>query len=63
LEELEEDKMAYVGVLDGAKNAAVGEILGATSQNITLLNNLVNARKPELTGLVAQFEAVNDVPV
>jgi hypothetical protein len=62
LAELEAEKTAYVGALEGTKNAAVGEILDATSQNVTLLNNLVNARKPELTGLVAQFEDVNDVP-
>jgi hypothetical protein len=60
--ELEADKVAYVGSLESSKDAAIDEILGATSQNVTLLHNLVNTRKPELTGLVAQFEDVNDVP-
>jgi hypothetical protein len=60
--ELEADKTTYVGNLESSKDAAIDAILGATSQNVTLLHNLVNARKPELTGLVAQFEDVNDVP-
>jgi hypothetical protein len=59
---LEAGKATYVSNLESAKDAAIGEILDATSQNVTLLHNLVNARKPELTGLVAQFEDVNDVP-
>jgi hypothetical protein len=62
LAELEADKTAYVGALGSSKNAAVGEILEATTQNVSVINNLVNARKPELTGLVAEFEDVNDVP-
>lgn len=62
LAELEADKTAYVGALGNSKNAAIGEIFDATTQNVGLLNNLVNTRKPELSGLVEEFAEVNDVP-
>jgi hypothetical protein len=62
LADLEADKTTYVGVLESSKNEAVSEIFGATTQNVAVINNLVNTRKPELEGLVEQFEEVNDVP-
>jgi hypothetical protein len=62
LQELETNKNTYVGNLTSTKNSAVSEIVSTVSQNVTLLNNLVNARKPELSALVSQFQNVNDVP-
>jgi hypothetical protein len=60
--ELEADKTTYVGTLESSKDEAVNAIFSATTQNVSVLNNLVNARKPELTELVAEFDEVNDVP-
>lgn len=62
LESLNNDKNSHITSLETKKESAISEILATTNQNTNLINDLVNTRKPELINLVAQFDAVNDIP-
>jgi hypothetical protein len=63
IENLSTNTEVHIGELNDTKNAAVAEILSITTQNTQLINSLADTRNAELTSVVADFEAVNDIPV
>jgi hypothetical protein len=63
IENLSTNTEIHIGELNDTKNAAVSEILSVTNQNTQLINSLADTRNAELTSVVADFEAVNDIPV
>jgi hypothetical protein len=59
---LEENKNLDIYDLAELRANAIAAIASAAAQNSVSINEIVDGRKPELMGLVNQFQVVNDVP-